>query len=79
MILRSLDAVLLELSRIFLVELFSVKGDQTLDACTDDERRYAQFKTAQKVLNKEMMAQERQLSSSKALEKYSVLDSMSPG
>ena len=43
----------------------------------DDDNRYAQFKTAQKVLNKEMMSKEAQLSSSKA--KQSVLDLSSPG
>ena len=43
----------------------------------DDDNRCAQFKNAQKVLNKEMMAKERLLSSSQA--KQSVLDFTSPG
>jgi hypothetical protein len=43
----------------------------------DDDNRYAQFKTAQKILDKEMMSKEAQLSSSKA--KQSVLDFTSLG
>ena len=38
----------------------------------EDDNRYAQFKTAQKVLNKEMMAKERQLSTSQ--KRQNVLD-----
>jgi hypothetical protein len=43
----------------------------------DDDNRYAQFRIAQKALNKEIMTKERQLSSSQA--KQSVLDLTSPG
>jgi hypothetical protein len=43
----------------------------------DDDNRYAQFKTAQKILDKEIMSKEAQLSSSKA--KQSVLDFTSLG
>jgi hypothetical protein len=42
-----------------------------------DDNRYAHFKIAQKVLNTEMMAKERQLSSSQA--KQTFLDLTSPG
>ena len=43
----------------------------------DDDDRYAQFKTAQKVLNKQVMTKEAQLSSSKSTQ--TVLDSTSRG
>ena len=42
----------------------------------EDDNRYTQFKTAQKILNKEMMAKEQQLSTSQA--KQTVLDLTSP-
>ena len=42
----------------------------------DDDNRYNQFKTAQKVLNKEIMSKERQLSTSP--KKQTVLDLTSP-
>ena len=44
--------------------------------CKEDDNRYAQFKTAQTVLNKEMMAKEQQLSTSQR--KQTVLDLTSP-
>ena len=42
----------------------------------DYDDRYAQFKTAQKVLNKQVMTKEAQLNSSKSCQ--TVLDSTSP-
>ena len=42
----------------------------------DDDNRYAQFKNAQSVLNKDMLAKEKSLSSSKA--KQTILDLTSP-
>ena len=62
---------------IFLVELLQKAN---IGACVpirkEDDNRYAQFKTAQKVLNKEMMAKEQQLSTSQR--KQTVLDLTSP-
>ena len=43
----------------------------------DDDNRYAQFKTAQKVLNKQVMTKEAQLSSS--ISTQTVMDLTSPG
>ncbi len=75
----ALVAVFFELwRRIFMVDQFSGINNQILKLVYQyakmmiHDNRYTQFKTAQKILDKEMISKEAQLSSSKA--KQSVLD-----
>ena len=80
-ILLSLVAVCLALAHILGRPVLGHKISN-IKACVPirtrtNDNRYAQFKTAQKILDKEMMSKEAQLSSSKA--KQSVLDFTSLG